>query len=74
MGQRDLCRLLVLGAIAVVRWARRRGATPGTWLERMIATKQPKFVALALANKLARIAWSLMARRGVYQAPASYVA
>ncbi|WFS26391.1 IS110 family transposase [Rhizobium rhododendri] len=71
MGQRDLRRLLVLGATAVVRWARRYEAPAGSWLARMLLKKPPKLVAVALANKLARTAWALMARGGVYQAPAS---
>ncbi|MGJ0620512.1 MAG: IS110 family transposase [Methylocystis sp.] len=71
MGQRDLRRLLVLGATAVVRWARRYGASGGSWLARMLARKPPKLVAIALANKLARIAWALMAHGGIYQAPVS---
>jgi transposase len=69
MGQRDLRRLLVLGATAVVRWARRNGAPAGSWLARMLAAKPPKLIAVALANKLARIAWALMVRGGVYEAP-----
>ncbi|MHC2356163.1 transposase [Sinorhizobium meliloti] len=68
MGQRDLRRLLIIGATTVVHWARRRGAPAGTWLARMVLT--PKLIAVALANKLARIAWALMARGGVYEAPA----
>ncbi|KSV80827.1 hypothetical protein N183_38610 [Sinorhizobium sp. Sb3] len=70
MGQRDLRRLLIIGATTVLRWARRRGAPAGTWLARMLLTKPPKLIAVALANKLARIAWALMARGGVYKAPA----
>ena len=71
MGQRDLRRLLVLGATAVVRWARRYGSPAGSWLARMLVAKPPKLVAVALANKMARIAWALMARGGVYEAPIS---
>jgi transposase len=74
MGQRDLRRLLVLGATAVVRWARRSGARVGSWLARMLSKKPPKLVAVALANKMARVAWALMARGGVYEAPASGIA
>jgi hypothetical protein len=37
----------------------------------MLSKKPPKLVAVALANKLARIAWALMSSGGVYQAPAS---
>ncbi|MGQ4815609.1 IS110 family transposase [Agrobacterium vitis] len=39
MGQRDLRRLLIIGASAVVRWASRRGAVEGSWLSRMIGKK-----------------------------------
>ena len=69
MGQRDLRRLLISGAMATVHWARRKGAPAGSWLARMIACKPPMLVAVALANRIARIAWALMARGGVYRAP-----
>lgn len=71
MGQRDLRRLLIIGATAVVRHARRRGAPAGSWLARMLERKPPMLVAVALANKMARIAWALMARGGTYRAPAA---
>jgi transposase len=54
MGQRDIRRLLIAGAISVVRWACRKGAQEGTWLQRMLARKPRKLVAIALANKMAR--------------------
>jgi transposase len=71
MGQRDLRRLLIIGAMAVVRWAARRGAPAGSWLARMMASKPRMLVAIALANRIARIAWALMAKGGVYQLPAA---
>jgi transposase len=76
MGQRDLRRLLIIGASAVVRWARRpasadRLAPPGSWLAGMLERKPPMLVTVALANKTARIAWALMAHGGVYRAPAA---
>ena len=61
MGQRDLRRLLIIGAMAVVRWAVRRSAPAGSWLARMMARKPRMLVAIALANRIARIAWALMA-------------
>jgi transposase len=73
MGQRDLRRLLIIGASAVVRWAARRGAPAGSWLSNMLERKPRMLVAVALANKLARIAWALMAHGGTYRAPASAV-
>ena len=42
MGQRDIRRLLIVGAVAVVRWAARKGAPDGSWLSRMLARK-PKY-------------------------------
>ena len=70
MGQRDLRRLLITGAMAVVRWAVRKGAREGSWLARMLQRKPRMLVAVALANKMARIAWALMAKGGVYRDPA----
>ena len=71
MGQRDLRRLLIIGAMAVVRWAARRGAPAGSWLARMMARKPSMLVAIALANRIARVAWALMAKGGVYKSPAA---
>jgi transposase len=69
-GERTLRRLLIIGASAVTRQARRRGAPQGSWLARMFARKPPMLVIVALANKMARIVWALLAKGGVYQAPA----
>lgn len=71
MGQRDLRRLLICGAVAVVRWALRKGAPEGSWLARLMARKPPLVTAVALANRTARIAWALMARGGVYRVPSA---
>ena len=69
MGQRDLRRLLITGAMAVVRWAVRKGPLDGSWLARMLHRKPRMLVAVALANKMARICWALMAKGGVYRDP-----
>jgi len=66
MGQRDLRRLLITGAMAVVRWAARKGAQEGSWLARMIDRKPKMLIAVALANKMGRIIWALMAHGGTY--------
>ena len=71
MGERTLRRLLIIGASAVVRWAARKGAPAGSWLERMLARKPRMLVTVALANKMARIVWALMAKGGIYRAPAA---
>ena len=68
MGQRDLRRLLVLGAMAVIQQAARRGAPEGSWLARMLARKPKMVVAVALANRMARIAWAVMMRKESYRA------
>jgi transposase len=64
MGDGYLRRLLVVGATAVIRMARQRGGTP--WLMGLLERKAPKAAAVALANKMARIAWALMARQESY--------
>lgn len=71
MGQRDLRRLLIIGASAVVRWASRHGAPEGSWLSRMIGRKPPMLITVALANRIARVAWALMAKGGRYEVAAA---
>ena len=71
MGQRDLRRLLITGAMAVVSWAARRGATNDPWLARMLARKPRMLVAVALANRMARIIWALTTKKESYRAPAA---
>ena len=70
MGQRDVRRLLITGAMSVIRQAVRRGAPRGSWLARMLARKPRMLVAVALANKMARIAWALMRNKEDYREPA----
>jgi transposase len=70
MGERTLRRLLIIAASGVVRWAKRKGVPAGSWLARMLARKPPMLVIVALANKNARVAWALIAKGGIYQAPA----
>jgi transposase len=73
MGERTLRRLLILGASGVLRWVARNGAPAGSWIARMVARKPPMLVRVALANKMARIIWALMAKGGNYRAPAASV-
>jgi transposase len=73
MGERTIRRLLILGASAVVRWATQRGAAEGSWLARMLGRKPRMLVTVALANKMARIVWALLARGGIYRAPVAAV-
>jgi transposase len=62
-----LRRLLVVGAMAVIRQAKSGRASP--WLLALLARKPTKLVAVALANKMARTAWALMMRQEDYRRP-----
>src|SRR5215468_1250255 len=67
-GDRYLRRLLVNGATSVVRNARQH-PQKHPWIMRLLAKKPAKLVAIAVANKMARIAWAIMAKGGYYRAP-----
>ena len=69
MGQRDLRRLLITGAMSVVHHAIRRGETSDPWLARMLARK-PKML-VAVANRTARIVWALTAKKEIYRVRAA---
>ena len=71
MGQRDIRRLLIVGAMSVVRWALRRGAPEGSWLHRMLARKPRVLTAIALANKMARSIWAMLTKSEDYRAPSA---
>jgi len=59
-GNRSLRRLLVLGAISLLRVAAKRKGALRDWLVALRARKAAKVAAVALANKLARIVWAVM--------------
>jgi transposase len=68
-GDRYLRRILIVGAISVLRRAKENpGKYP--WLTQLLARRPFKVVAVALANKMARMAWALLAKGGTYRAPA----
>jgi len=66
-GNERLRTLLVVGAMAVIRHARpgRKGAS--AWLLQLLGRKPRKLAAVALANKMARIAWAMMVRGEAYR-------
>jgi transposase len=59
-GDETLRRVLVVGATAVIQQAKHGRGNPSPWLSGLMRRKAPKLVAVALANKTARIAWRLM--------------
>jgi len=71
MGERSLRRLLILGASSAASHAARKGSSGSPWLMGMLARKPRMLVTVALANKMARIVWALMAHGGFYRAPAA---
>jgi transposase len=68
-GDERLRSVLVVGATAVINHWRRKGKTGWPWLENLIARKPPKLAAVALANKMARVAWKMMTSGENYQSP-----
>jgi transposase len=67
-GDRYLRRILVVGAHSVLRRAK-QSPEKYPWLTQLLARRPFKVVAIALANKMARVAWALLARGGTYRAP-----
>jgi transposase len=68
-GDRYLRRILVVGAHSVLRRAK-QNPEKYPWLTQLLARRPFKVVAIALANKMARVAWALLARGGSYRVPA----
>jgi transposase len=68
-GDRYLRRILVVGAHSVLRRAK-SNPEKYPWLTQLLARRPFKVVAIALANKMARVAWALLAKGGTYRVPA----
>ena len=67
-GDRYLRRILVLGAVSILRRAK-LNPQRYPWVTRLLARRPFKVVAIALANKMARIAWALLAKGETYRRP-----
>lgn len=67
-GNRQLRTLLIIGATSVLKRAR-RGLRLPRWIEAIMLRRPFKVVAVALANKIARIIWALLVKGGTFQAP-----
>ena len=70
-GDPYLRRLLVVGAHAVLRFSRKGKAAPTRWASELLAKKPYNVVAVALANKMARIVWALMTTGRRFEAAAA---
>jgi transposase len=68
-GDRYLRSLFCAGALAVIRYAQKHGTRHRPWLARLLERKPTKVAAIALANKLARMAWAMMASGERYREP-----
>jgi transposase len=68
-GDRYLRRLLIVGALSVIKSARTR-PNKYPWVVALLRRRPAKIVAVALANKMARIAWAILAKGEIYRAPA----
>jgi transposase len=73
-GDRYLRGLFTAGALAVIRYAKIHGTKHRPWLAALLARRPTKVAAIALANKLARMAWAMMAKGECYKEPVALAA
>jgi transposase len=73
-GDRYLRSLFTAGALAVIRYAKVHGTRHRPWLTSLLARRPTKVAAIALANKIARMAWAMMAKGERYREPVAMAA
>ncbi len=73
-GDRYLRRLLVLGATTLLRHARGKASVPAGWINALLARRPAGIVKIAIANKLARVAWAVLRGNQGYRAPTAAAA
>jgi transposase len=73
-GDRYLRGLFTAGALAIIRYAKIHGPGHRPWLTALLTRRPIKVAAIALANKIARMAWAMMARGERYREPVALTA
>jgi transposase len=73
-GDRYLRSLFTTGALAVIRYAKIHGTKHRPWLTALLMRRPTKVAAIALANKIARMAWAMMAKGERSKEPAALAA
>ena len=73
-GDKYLRGLFVVGALAVIRYAKIHGTKHRPWLTALLTRRPAKIAAIALANKIARMVWAMMARGERYKEPVALAA
>lgn len=66
MGQTDIRKLLIVGAMSLIQWLVRKGVLPDNWLGANLGRKPRMVAAVALANKMVGIIWAMMTREQNY--------
>ena len=73
-GQSDIRQLLIMGAMSRLNWIGRKSIPETSWLACMLARKPRMLVAIALANKMARMIWAMLTKQEDYRTPATATA
>jgi transposase len=72
-GQSDIRQLLIMGAMSRLNWMGRKSIPETSWLAGMLARKPRMLVAIALANKMARMVWAMLTKQEDYRTPATAI-
>lgn len=67
MGQADIRKLLIVGAMSRIRWIIRKGVFPDNWLGDLVGRKPRMVATIALANEMTRIIGAVMTREQNYR-------